>query len=195
MTALILNILALQFGWVACVVGAARGMPWLGPVVVAIFLVVHVALRKRRIPLLLFTILGALGGYSVDCALTAAGLLDFPLSPNARNLCPLWMFALWVNFVTSITGSLAFTQTRPVAAAAIGFIGGPMAYFGAERLGAVSLTHPRWLALIWIAGEWTLAVPLLAAICRRVLPPPEFGPQTNSQTADIAPPPPTGAST
>lgn len=195
MTALVLNVLALQLGWAACVVGAARGLPWLGPVVVAVFLVVHVALRKRRIPLILFTIFGALGGYSVDCALTAAGFLDFPLSPGARNICPLWMLALWVNFLTGITGSLSFTQTRPVAAAALGFIGGPMAYFGAERLGAVSLTHPRWLSLIWIAGEWTLAVPVLAAICRRVLPPPEFGHQAKAQTAAIAPPPSSGAST
>ncbi len=32
---LLLNFAAFQIGWFACVLGAANGFPWLGPVVVA----------------------------------------------------------------------------------------------------------------------------------------------------------------
>jgi hypothetical protein len=46
----IVNFVGFQSGWFACVLGAAAGCPWLGLVVVAGVVALHLALRRPRGP-------------------------------------------------------------------------------------------------------------------------------------------------
>ena len=58
----LLNLALYQTGWFACVVGAARGHPWLGMAVALTLLAVHLGLvRDRRSELLLILTAGAIG--------------------------------------------------------------------------------------------------------------------------------------
>ncbi len=45
---LMLNFVAFQLGWFACVLGAANALPWLGPVVVATVVSLHLATSTGR---------------------------------------------------------------------------------------------------------------------------------------------------
>jgi hypothetical protein len=56
---------------------------------------------------------------------------------------------------------------RPALGAVLGLVGGPLAYLGGEKLGAVALVQPV-PALAALAVVWALATPLLLALALRL---------------------------
>jgi hypothetical protein len=164
------SFVAFYLCWFACVGGAARGVPWLGPIAVALYAGLYLrtipsgAARRRQARLL-----GAAGavGYAADSVLVLGGVLTFP--PHAVLGWPstAWMVALWVLQAAVLGGAMSWMRGRVALAAVVGAIGGPLAYFAGERMGAAALgpTHPAALAAI--AVEWALAMPLLVLLERR----------------------------
>jgi len=49
-----------------------------------------------------------------------------------------------------------------------GLVGGPLAFFGGERLGAATLGEPMFLSLAAVAVSWSVALPLLVAVSDRL---------------------------
>ena len=90
------------------------------------------------------------------------------------------MVALWLNFATTLNRTLAWLKDRPGSAALIGAVAGPATYLAGARLGAVQVSTSDPLAVLAIAIEWLIALPLLARLARtltarrrsRTAPPP-----------------------
>ncbi len=160
----LVNFVAFQVGWLACVVGAADGSPWLGPIAVLILAGGQWAVSWRSMSLFKVFAVAGVVGYAADSLLVVAGLMSFP--PQAALGAPssLWMAALWVNFATTLDESLAWLRGRPALAALIGLGGGPLAYWGGEKLGAIRLEG--WPALAAVGVEWAVATPLLLGTLR-----------------------------
>ena len=162
----LLNIAVFQVGWFSCVLGAARGRPWLGLAVVAIIVAGWLASAPRPSALLQLTVLTALVGYSWDSWLTVSGLIGYqagPLSP----LAPLWILALWLLLATTLHVSLRWLQFKLPLAAVLGALSAPLAYVGAARLGALTLV--RFQPALWaLALGWALLLPLLLLLARRL---------------------------
>lgn len=175
---LILNICFFQAGWWACVISAAYGYAWLGVSTVAVIAVVHFfyVSTSRRLDLLL-ACAALLVGLLANTAIAAAGAMTFPPSTWARPLAPAFMLALWFNFALTLTTMLRWLRRRYVLAALVGALGGPLAYFAGARLGALILgpLHTP-LALLLIAAEWALAIPLLLLIRELLDSSPAAGP-------------------
>ena len=81
----------------------------------------------------------------------------------AAALPPPWMVALWANFATTLNLSLAGLQSRPWLTALLGLVGGPLAYWGGAKLGAMTFVAPL-PALIALALGWAVLTPLLLAL-------------------------------
>ena len=164
MTHPLISFVAFQVCWFACVVGASRGLPWLGPVVVAVFAVAHLwatpAGRPRAGQAWLLG-LAAVIGYAADSALVLAGVLSFP--PHASMGWPSsgWMVAMWVAQAATLTGSMSWMLGRYLVGALFGALGGPLAYLAGARVGAAILGPTSSAALAVVAVEWALAMPLL----------------------------------
>ena len=109
----------------------------------------------------------AMFGFLLETSLTAAG----GHMPNRgwlpSPLGPLWMTALWANFAMLLDHSLRWLRGRPALAAIAGAIGGPAAYLGGERLGAVAIAGGYGVFLL--AAVWAAAMPLLAELSGRYL--------------------------
>ncbi len=165
---LIWNVVSVHLGWFGCVLSAAWGRPLLGPVIVAVLMVIHLAAvdaRRRE----LITLLGAAGfGYAADSALVLAGAFDFPPAAAVGAPTTVWMVALWINFASVINGALYWLGGRLGLAAALGFVGGPLAYYGGVRLGALTLPHGSGYMLALVALEWLVATPLVIAAAARI---------------------------
>jgi hypothetical protein len=171
-TRVLAGLVAFYVCWFACVGGAARGVPWLGPMAVALYAGVYLltipsgAARTRQALLL-----GAAGavGYAADSALVLSGVLTFP--PHAVLGWPstVWMVALWVLQAAVLGGAMSWMRGRAGLAVVGGALGGPLAYLAGERLGAAALGPTRAAALAAIAVEWALAMPLLVLLERRAL--------------------------
>lgn len=76
------------------------------------------------------------------------------------------MLALSGNFVLALD-ALHWLAHRPALAVAVGAVGGPLAYLAGARLGAVTLRPTEAGALVAIALEWAVALPLLLFLAGR----------------------------
>jgi hypothetical protein len=76
---------------------------------------------------------------------------------------------MWALFATMLTVCLRWLRPRPALAAAFGLVGGPLAYYGGARLGAVSFGNlPAALAMQGIG--WAVLTPLLIELGARLEP-------------------------
>ena len=167
MTTLILNIGLFQAGWLACVIGAARGLPLLGPAAAAA-IVGWYALRAGRPARVLMLAAAAIAlGAAFDSTLAALGWIRFAPPADESWLAPWWMLALWALFSTTLNVSLAWLHERPAVAAALGAVSGPLAYWAGQGLGALELRAPS-AALAALALGWAALLPALLLLARRL---------------------------
>lgn len=163
----VLNALLFQGFWLAAVLGAASGHPWLGPALLPAVAAFHLAARpgwRELVPAVVAVVLG----YGADSALVFLDLLHFPRQTRLGGPSPLWMVALWGNFGIALRASLGWLQRRPRLAAALGAVGGPMAYFGGAALGAVRLGDPTWGSLAAVGVVYLVATPGLCRVADRL---------------------------
>ena len=133
----LVTLIAFKICWLSIVLGAVWSAEWVGLLAIAAFITYEVGVRKRK-SILIPTIIVGLLGFAVDNAYVATGLLTF--SKPGFALAPYWMALLWVNFALIVEYGLAWLNGRPVLAATLGAIGGPMAYSGGRASG---FDHPR----------------------------------------------------
>lgn len=157
----ILNFVGFQLGWLACVAGPGRGLPWIGLPVVGFFLSLHLVLTPQRRREALLAVLLAAIGTMVESLHMALGLFQTPPSSLAIWLCPAWLTLLWVNFAPTLHGSMSWLIGRRGWAAALGAVGGPISYYAANRLGAISFPANPLFSLTALAAVWGMAMPSL----------------------------------
>jgi hypothetical protein len=167
MAALLGNFIGFQVGWLACVLGAARGYVGLGVLVALLIVAVQLLLSPRPLRLAGLIGLAALLGFVWDTVPPALGLMQYPASLWQAPLAPVWIVVMWMLFATTLGGVLRSLQQRPLLAALVGAVGAPLAYFGGARLGALSLTRPA-PALLAEAVGWAVLLPALLTAARRM---------------------------
>ena len=173
---LAVNFVAFQLGWFACVLGAANGMPWAGPLVVLGVVALHLARVPRPRPELRLIAVSMALGLLVDSLLLATGWLSYPAgpwlpgpwqsNPWQSNLAPYWIVAMWALFATTLNVSMGWLRGRPLLAVLMGAVGGPLSYLAGEKLGGIELTAPA-AALTALAVAWAVAMPLLMKLAER----------------------------
>jgi hypothetical protein len=169
---LAVNFVAFQLGWFACVIGAAKGLPWVGVLVVLAVIALHLARVRRPVPELRLVGLAMALGLLVDSLLLATGWLSYPAGlwlpgPWGSYLAPYWIVAMWALFATTLNVSMGWLRGRPWLAVLMGAVGGPLSYLGGEELGAIELTEPV-AAMAALAVAWAVAMPLLMKAAERL---------------------------
>jgi len=163
----LLNYGLFQAGWFACVWGAASGRPWLGPMVVLIAALAHLAVSARPGREAVLLALCAAIGLIFDSLLLATGWVAYPNGAWWPGLAPYWMIAMWVLFGTTLNVSMRWLRGRAWLIFAFGLIGGPASYLAGEALGAMDLLRPT-AALLALAAGWGVTLPLLFSLAARL---------------------------
>lgn len=164
---LLVNFVAFQIGWFACVLGAAKGLPWAGVLVVLAVVALHLARVRRPLPELRLVGLAMALGLLLDSLLLATGWLSYPAGLWLPALAPYWIVAMWALFATTLNVSMGWLRGRPLLAVLMGAVGGPLSYLAGEELGGIELTEPV-LALSALAIAWAVAMPLLMKAAERL---------------------------
>ncbi len=167
---LAINVVAVNAGWFACVLGAANGLAWAGPIFVLANVALHVWVADDAGRELLLLILVTLIGSAIDSVLTVAGVLVFDAGMVASVVVPLWMVALWANFATTLSVALRFLRDRWWLAVLLGGFGGASAYYGGAQFGALDLGVPTTGSVLAIAVEWAVVLPIAVWIAQRLRP-------------------------
>ena len=163
---LIINFVLFQIGWFACVLGAGKQLPWLGVIVVAVIVAWHLLQAKQAKPEIILLVLALVIGGMFDQLMLMNGLISYQAHGWCVNLLPAWILALWAVFVTILNVSLRWMRGKWLVAILFGAIGGPLAYIGAEKLGAVTLnTVP--MSYVALSVGWGILTPLLLKVSEK----------------------------
>jgi hypothetical protein len=126
--------------------------------------------RNRRGLIALLAATAAIG-FAVDSGYVIAGLMQFATPVPWSNYAPVWIVGMWISFALTLNQSLAWLKNRPVAAVALGAIGGPFAYWVAgSAWNAVDFTHSTPAAMVAVGLVWGIATPLLLSMANRAAP-------------------------
>ncbi|PPC85847.1 MAG: hypothetical protein CTY37_07345 [Methylotenera sp.] len=169
---LVINFVLFQIGWFACVIGAAKQMPWLGVAVVIAIIIWHLTQAKqakKELQLLFITLV--IGG-TFDQIMLNHELISYQAHGWSNSIVPVWILALWAEFVTVLNVSLRWmkelkTPVRWLVSVLFGAIGGPLAYIGAEKLGAVTLNNLP-ISYIALGVGWAMLTPLLLKLSEKL---------------------------
>ena len=162
----LLNFFAFQFGWFATVLGAAKGMPWIGPIAVLAVVTLHLSLSVRPRSELKLLLSAMLAGLVLDSLLVASGWVAYPNGIVVEGFAPYWIITMWALFATTLNVSMKWMRGRPALAVLMGAFGGPLSYLAGQKLGAISF-NDSVLALVALAFTWGLAMPLLVFLADR----------------------------
>jgi hypothetical protein len=163
---MVVNFVAFQVGWFACVLGAARGWPLVGPLVALAILAPMAWTAPSPRGFLLLLASGALVGLCWDSALSAVGLMQFN-GGRLAPLAPLWIVALWMLFASTCNRSLRWLQASLPLAIGLAVVAAPLSYLAGARLGALQLPRPT-AGLVAQALGWAVILPLLLRLARHL---------------------------
>lgn len=115
---MIINIVGFYIGWWGCILGSSDGLPYIGPLLMLLFIIVHVAFFVKDYKELQFIILIGIIGTIVDSGLV---LSEYFVYAGAYSddlaIAPLWITAMWAGFAAPFSinvGILAITYQSPI---------------------------------------------------------------------------------
>ncbi len=159
------NAIGYQVVWLVSVAGAGHGSAIAGPLAAIAFIASTLAYGGRRRADLRLIPLALLIGLLIDSAWIELGWLHYNAPWPSDHIAPAWIIGIWVSFALTLNHSMAFLKGRHALAAALGAVGGPLAYWSASRgLGAVHFDVPATLALIGLGAVWMGVFPLLVRV-------------------------------
>jgi len=161
----LVNFVAFQLGWFACVLGAAHGLPWAGTGVALAIVAWHLTRAARPRAEIGLVLIAAGIGALWDSGLSALGWIRYPSGVLIEGAAPYWIVAMWMLFATTLNVSLAWLRRNLPLAAVFGALGGPLAYLGGAKLGALTFGAQE-AALVALALGWAVLTPLLLRLAR-----------------------------
>lgn len=162
-----INLLLYQAGWLACVLGAANGLPWVGALAAAGIIAWHLGRAARPSRELALVATAVAVGTVFETLLLQTGWVRCDMGVLFDGAAPYWLIALWAIFATTLNVSLRALRPYPWIAAAFGALGAPAAYYAGANLGAMEFAATG-LALAAIGIGWAILAPALFGVARRL---------------------------
>ena len=163
------NVVGFQAVWMASIAGAGQGMAWTGPVAALLFVAAMLAFGGKARQDLRMLALALPIGFLLDTAFAASGWLRYAEPVPWVFAAPVWIWSLWAGFALTLNHSMGFLRERPWAAALLGLVGGPLAYWtAAGAFDAVSFGVPVIWAMSALAIGWAAVLPLLFGLDQRL---------------------------
>jgi hypothetical protein len=154
---IVVNAVAYQIAWFACVLGGAHEMPWVGTLTAVAVAGWNISRAAQPAAELKLALLVVVLGLTVDATLINTVHIAFTSGTWLSGFGPHWMLALWLCFATTLNVSLRWITARPLVAVPFGAFGGPLAYLAGAKLGALSMPDSA-MALPAIGIAWALAM-------------------------------------
>jgi hypothetical protein len=163
----LLNFVAFQLAWFACVLGGAHDRVAAGTLAVASVVALHLAIAPQPGPEARLVAIVTAIGLAWDSLIVSLGLMSYPAGMFSPGVAPVWILAMWALFATTLNLSMGWLKGRPWLAVAFGAVGGPLAYLAGKKLGGVEMSEPA-LALLAQGLGWAVMMPLLLRLAARL---------------------------
>lgn len=167
--AILINLIFFQLVWLAIVSGPGIGIHWLGLPAIIFFASYHFYSRDTVKADAILVAISVLLGLLVETVYLQSGILDYAFNLPSQQFAPYWILILWANFALTLNTGLRWLHDQFLAAAALGFVGAPLAYFSGVKLGAATVGMDPVLAYLGIAVSWAVVTPILLLIAGMLL--------------------------
>jgi hypothetical protein len=162
-----INVVSFDALWTAAMFGAGKSWWWAAPVLIVLSMAVQLWFYTSPGREVYLILAGAAVGTGLDWLAVTLGVFRYASESRAEFL--VLFCSLWINFGTTLRPSLRWMWRRPALAAALGLIGGPVAYWVGARIGAISLSGAEWRGLAWVAAQYGIALPVWMVVADRVI--------------------------
>lgn len=161
----IINITIFYLGWLLC--GFYHNFS-IGIIVLFLALINVVICKYQAKEIFIICILSCLGLMN-DALAINFNIFDFADTPLLLNWSNIWLFSLWVLFLTTFNSALRFMKRYSLAFLSIcGAIGGTISYYSAIRLGVLN-TKDLFTTIIYLSINWAILFPLIYRIYFKLL--------------------------
>lgn len=165
---ILVNLLCFQIVWFATVYGPGAGLPWLGVPAFAIFAMCHFPAARNLHGDALLVVVAVLIGLIVETVFIELDVIVYAYNIPFATVAPFWILILWANFALTINTGLRWLHGHYLAAALLGFVGAPIAYFGGIQLGAGRPGIEPALTYVGIGLAWAVVTPILVYLGGRL---------------------------
>jgi hypothetical protein len=156
------NFVCFQLGWFACIIGAAHDHVFWPAAGTLLYIALHIWRSSYPAAELRLVFKAVIFGVSADTLIANLGFLSFEDAWPSAYLSPFWMWVLWALVASTINSSLSWLQGRPILAAVLGGMAGPMSYEAGIRMGAGAWGAGGQVGgLLALGLAWGIAIPLL----------------------------------
>ena len=157
------DFILFQVAWFACVLGAAHGRAALGISIALACVAWHLLTVADSLRQLLLLLVVGLLGTVVDALLMRLGATSYgaAVGPWPDFLAPAWITTLWIAFATLLRQTLSWLHGRPLLAALLGLVGGPLSSLAGVRSGALGWHAEPTFSPLVLGLSWALMTPLL----------------------------------
>ena len=163
----IINIIGFYIGWWTCVLGTANDIPYLGPAVMILFLIVHYYLFVSDIQeIYLVLIIGTIGTITDSLLFLSGSFIYAGAYSNEILIAPMWITAMWAGFAATVNHSMSWLKDKWLLMVICGVVFGPAAFFTGEKFGAIEFNLSILLSGLVIAIVYGIAMPLIYFINR-----------------------------
>lgn len=156
------NFILFQIGWCVAVFypGSLAALVSLAVVALHLLMISAFPLRELRF-IIMVTVLGSV----LDVIHRTTGVLNFPGYEGAysEGMIPVWLVMLWAVFATAVNHCLYWMRSYRVVLFGLPPFAGALAYYSAERFGAIEIGHGL-LGVLAIAIGWGLIYPVVVRI-------------------------------
>ena len=90
----IINFILFQLAWFACVLSAAKAMPWLGVWATVVIIAWHLYTAKQAKPEALLMLMALMIGAIFDQTMLSSHLIDYMHHGWSADIVPVWILAL-----------------------------------------------------------------------------------------------------
>ena len=162
----IFNVFGFKICWWACVLGAINNQKFLGPLMIACYLAIHIIcidIKYRKSECYLLTV-AAILGTTVDSLMLNMDILSYEgMYKSIPYVAPLWITGMWVGFTATLNHAFKNIMEKYLTQAFLGVVAGPIAYATGNSLGAIKFNSANSdnFTLAIIAIVWGVSFPLL----------------------------------
>ena len=148
----IYNFLAYQLVWFISIYGSVNFHPIIGPLSALFFLIAHFFIVTNKLDDFKFLLIVSTSGFFIEWLILSRFCYDY-VSYNSLFI-PFWLYGIWCCFSCTLRFSLKPIVNNAWFSIFGGAIFGPLSYYGAERLGAISL-YPGFISIFILAIVWS----------------------------------------
>lgn len=152
------NIVFFQMAWWSCVLSAAHDLPWIGVLVSAVVVGLHLLVTKnKKSEIKMIANVTALG-FLFDTILILSHWIHIK-GQWGRGFSPLWLVSIWAAFATTLRVSFIWLYGRDSLTFLLGGIFGGLTYYGVQKFGVAEIHQPLKISLIYISFGWAVVFP------------------------------------